>query len=296
MKIVATSDVHIPKYVNKMGALVRKLSTEAADVLLLLGDIAPANDDAFDEFLCNLAYFRGPKLFVMGNHDLWTEAGSSRERYEKIVPQLLEKHKFHVLDREPVVYQGVGFVGNIGWYDYTFSRVYTPPSSTQYIRYKNNKKFSMPEVVKWSDLNEEDWRRKEIYYRGFLGLIQGTGCNDKEFIKDFWEDLEFCAMRQQQLDEDLKKVSKKATKIVAAFHCLPFKEGLIRNNTRPNVCYTNAFAGSKGMGDILYKHPKVGLCLWGHVHQRQNLSKGTIRCVNVSFDPSASSNPVVLEI
>ncbi len=103
-------------------------------------------------------------------------------------------------------------------------------------------------------------------------------------------------MRVEQLDEDLKKVSKKATKIVTAFHCLPFKEGLIRNNIKPNVCFTNAFAGSKALGDVLYKHPKVGLCIWGHIHQRQKLSKGTIRCVNVSFDPSAPTNPVLLEI
>jgi len=296
MRIVATSDVHIPKYLNKMASLVRRLCTDVADVLLLLGDIAPANDAAFDEFLCHLAFFKGPKLFVIGNHDLWTADGSSKERYNKTVPELLAKHNFHPLDKEPVVFHGVGFVGNIGWYDYSFSRVYAPPPGTQYIRYANSKKLSMPQMIKWDDINEDDWKKKEIYYKGFLGLIQGTGCNDKDYIKDFWEDREFCQMRAEQLDEDLKKVSKKANKIVTAFHCLPFKEGLIRNNTKPNVCFTNAFAGSKLLGDVLYKHPKVGLCLWGHVHQRQNLSKGTIRCCNVSFDPNAPTNPVLLEI
>jgi len=223
MKIVATSDLHIPKHINRMGGLVRKLIAEHADVMLLLGDIAPANDDAFEEFLSNFSYFRGPKLFVMGNHDIWTIDGSSKERYEKTIPALLEKHKFHSLDREPVIFQGVGFVGNIGWYDYSFARVYTPPSGTQYIRYKNSKKLSMPEVIKWDDISEEDYKKKEVYYKGFLVLIQGTGCNDNDYIKDFWDDREFCLARQQQLEEDLKKVSKRATRIVAAFHTLPFK-------------------------------------------------------------------------
>ncbi|MDQ7823477.1 MAG: metallophosphoesterase [Candidatus Eremiobacteraeota bacterium] len=296
MKIIATSDVHIPKYQAKMSSLARRLSTDAADVLLLLGDIAPVNDEAFDEFLCNFSYFTGPKLFVTGNHDIWTVDGSSRERYEKTVPAIVEKHKFHPLDKEPIIYRGVGFVGNIGWYDYTFSRVYAPPPNTQYIRYKNSKKLSMPQVVKWEELSEEDWKKKEIYYRGFLGLIQGTGCNDKDYIKDFWEDKEFSQMLQQKLEDDLRKVSKKADKVVAAFHCLPFKEGLIRDNARPNVCFTNAFAGSKGLGDVLYRHPKVAAALWGHIHHRQSFSKGVIRCVNVSFDPQAPTNPVLVEV
>lgn len=296
MRIVATSDVHIPKHLSKMASLVRRLNSDAADVMLLLGDIAPVNDEAFDEFLSNFSYFKGPKLFVMGNHDIWTIDGSSRERYEKIVPQLLEKHKFHPLDKEPVVYQGVGFVGNIGWYDYSYSTAYTPPPGTQYIRYKNSKKFSMPEPVKWADLTEEDWKRKEIYYKGFLGLIQGTGSNDKDYIKDFWDDKEFCQSRQIQLNEDLKKISRRSTTIIAAFHCLPFKEGLIRNNSKPNVCFTNAYAGSRALGDVLYRHSKVGLCLWGHIHQRQNFNKGNIRCVNVSFDPVAPSNPVWIDL
>lgn len=296
MRIIATSDVHIPKYLNRMPALIRRLTTDIADVLILLGDIAPVNDQAFDEFLCNFAYFKGPKLFVMGNHDIWTVEGSSKKRYEEIVPALLAKHNFHPLDKEPVIFQGVGFVGNIGWYDYSFSQVYTPRPGTEYIRYKNSRKLSMPEPIKWDDISEDDWKKKEIYYKGFLGLIQGTGCNDKDYIKDFWDDKEFCSRMVGQLDEDLTKVSKKAIKIVAAFHCLPFKEGLIRNNNKPNVCFTNAFAGSKSLGDVLYKHPKVGLCIWGHVHHRQKLSKGTIRCVNVSFDPAAPTNPVLLEI
>ena len=155
---------------------------------------------------------------------------------------------------------------------------------------------SSPEYLRWGELLIDDWRRKEIYFRGFLGLIQGTVCNDKDYVKDFWDDIEFCQKLRIQLDSDLRKVSKSCYFVVAAFHCIPFKEGLIRNNLKPNVCYNNAFTGSRTLGDTISKYQKVGLCLWGHVHHRQNFARGTVRCANVSFDPQAHNNPVILEI
>ncbi len=294
MKVVAVSDLHIPKHQTKMPALVKSIVGSSADVLIVGGDTAPDNDTAFEDFLGELSYFPGPKLYVMGNHDLWVTEGSSRLRYEKTVPELLAKNSFHSLDHEPFIYKNVGFAGNIGWYDYTFARVYAPAPGTQFIRTNDNKKVSVPEPVKWADLTEEDWRKKEIFYKGFFGMLQGTGCNDKDYIKDFWEDKEFCEMMQEKLDRHLAAIDPKVNQIVTAFHCVPFKEALTKNNAKPNICFTNAYAGSKHLGDILYRYKKVKLAVWGHMHNRSSFSKGNIKCVNISFD-TAASNPVHIE-
>ncbi len=295
MKIVATSDIHIPKYQAKMPALVRQLVGSNADVMILAGDIAPANDSALEDFFGEISMFPGPKLYVIGNHDLWVSDGDSKERYTTTMPDICNKYGIHLLDQGPFVHKNIGFVGNVGWYDYSFARVFAPPPGTQFLRYKDSKKMSLPEVVKWNEITLEDWQKKEMYYRGFLGMIQGTGCNDKDFIKNFWDDREFCLMMQDKLEDHLRAVENNVEKIVAVFHCVPFKEALARNNAKPNICFTNAFAGSKHLGDVLYRHQKVSLALWGHVHHRQSFSKGQIKCINISYDVD-SSNPVNIEI
>lgn len=299
MKIIATSDIHIPKYQAKMPALIRQLVGSNADVMIIAGDIANINDSAMEDFFGEISMFPGPKLYVPGNHDLWVGEGNkgsdSKERYNVILPEICRKYDIHMLDQEPFIYKNIGFAGNIGWYDYSFARVYAPAPGTKFLRYKDSKKLSIPEEIKWSDLTIDDWRKKEVYYKAFMGMIQSTGCNDRDYIKDFWDDKDFCEMMQAKLDEHLTKIENKVEKIVAVFHCVPFKESLARNNAKPNVCFMNAFIGSKYLGDVIYKHPKVALTLWGHVHHRQSLSKGAIKCINISYDTS-SSNPVNIEI
>lgn len=289
MKIIAVSDTHIPKHQAKMSALINAMQTSDADVLIVAGDTAPANDTALEEFLGELSVFKGPKLYVMGNHDLWVHEGSSRERYEITVPEIVKKCNFHPLDKEPFIYKNVGFAGSIGWYDYSFARVYAPAPGTMFVR--THTKPGMSQNVKWADLTEDDWASKEISCRGFFGMLQGTGCNDKDYIKDFWDDKEFAKMNQEKMQRDLDFLTPKVDKIAAIFHCIPFKEGLTKNNAKSNICFTNAYAGSKHMGDLLYKYKKIRLAVWGHMHHRSSFSKGAIKCINISYDVS-SKNPV----
>ena len=51
----------------------------------------------------------------------------------------------------------------------------------------------------------------------------------------------------------------------------------------------------KYLGEILYKHPKVCLALWGHIHERQEIIKGRIKCINMSFSQTGN-NPYEIEI
>ena len=295
MKIIAVSDIHIPKNDAYMPDLIQKINSSDADVLLLGGDIAPANDQALENFLQSISGFKGVKMYISGNHDLWivTEV-SSKERLESVLPGIYKKYGAHSLEQQPIIYKGVGFAGNIGWYDYSLVRVYSPPPGTKFIQLDDNYK-PTSNVLNWSQLTNADWRRKEIMVKGMLGVKSTTGCNDRDYIKGLGDDLVFCEQMKEKIENDLYAIENEVSKIVVMFHCVPFKEGLIRNNSSPEVCVRNAYTGSKLLGEVLYRHQKVQVALWGHVHKRQEFKKGKIRCANVSLDKTAS-NPYELEL
>lgn len=294
MKIIAVSDLHIPKNDAKMPEMIRNINSSDADVLLLGGDIAPANDMALENFLKSISGFRGKKMYVAGNHDLWTTDGSSLDRHEKILPMIYRKYGFHSLEKEPVVYKDVGFAGNIGWFDYSFVRVYSPPNGSKFKRTVKGEPVGQP--VSWQELTDEDFSTQAIGIMGMLGLKRVTGSNDIEYMHGIGTDKEFCAKLTHKLEEDIKAIEDSVKKIVIVMHCVPFKEGLARDNSAPEVCVRNAYAGSKRLGEVIFRHPKVSTLVWGHVHNRQKFVKGRTQCYNVSFDKTGSENPVKFEV
>ena len=135
MKIIAVSDIHIPKNNARLPQMVDAINKSDAEVLILGGDIAPANDAALEDFLASISNFRGLKMYVSGNHDLWIADKNSTEtslnRLQNVLPAIYEKYGFYSLEKQPLLYKDVGFAGNIGWFDYTFVRTYSPPFGTR---------------------------------------------------------------------------------------------------------------------------------------------------------------------
>lgn len=122
MKIVVTADIHygIGNNQRLVQKLAKKIIKTKADVLLLVGDIFAFNQQLLVECLKLFTPFGGDKLFVAGNHDLWTRGADSLKIYEKVLPRITKQCGFHYLDQKPFIKGKVGFVGNIGWYDYSF--------------------------------------------------------------------------------------------------------------------------------------------------------------------------------
>ena len=297
MKIIAVSDIHIPKNNARLPQMVDAINKSDAEVLILGGDIAPANDAALEEFLASISNFRGLKMYVSGNHDLWIADKNSTEtslnRLQNVLPAIYEKYGFYSLEKQPLLYKDVGFAGNIGWFDYTFVRTYSPPFGTKFIRLDDNLQ-ETKQVVSWAQMTQADWKRGYVKIKTLFSIEQ-TGTNDIDYIKGFPDDVIFCDQMKEKLEDDIASIEGNARKIVAVFHCVPFKEGLIRKNATAEACVRNTWAGSKDLGEVLYRHPKVCLALWGHIHERQELVKGRIKCVNMSFSPEGV-NPYVIEI
>src|ERR1043165_3614412 len=128
MRIAITADLHWGH--NQLGdAATRLLLTHLGqyppDLLLLGGDIG--TNTFFGECLQLFYDVRCPKALIPGNHDLWVTAedarGDSMLVYEKHLPDLCAQHEFQYLDHRPMILPeaNLAIVGNINWYDYSWS-------------------------------------------------------------------------------------------------------------------------------------------------------------------------------
>lgn len=155
MKILATSDWHYPDFPERVKLIAERARELEADVLVVAGDIS-YDEGRMHEALGLFEDFPGKKLAVAGNHDLWVEneKGSSAKKYKRM-GKVLKEHGFHYLDRGPLVLDGTGFVGNVGWYDYSL-RNEGPFEDTLIVTDQGLKK--------WEELTNEDYAKKTVRY------------------------------------------------------------------------------------------------------------------------------------
>ena len=122
MRLIITSDLHWnhPRSRPSAQAIISRINARAdVDALLVLGDVGVADGDSIEACLGSFT-FGGPKLFVPGNHDLW----SKREDPDLLhgeLPRRLRAIDWTWLPHEPFVRGDVAVVGSIGWYDYSFA-------------------------------------------------------------------------------------------------------------------------------------------------------------------------------
>lgn len=253
MRIIITADIHYGVGNNQeiLKAFTSEMCAAKADVLILAGDTFAIEQKLLVDCLHLFDKFKGPKLFVAGNHDLWTTKGNSLVVYDNILPKLTRDCGFHYLDQSPYINKGIGFVGNIGWYDYSFK----DPSVPIPEKYYTEKQW--PGVVTW---------------------------NDCHFVKLGMSDQEFVNRLNKKLKNHLRKVSsKKNNSIICITHCLPFKELLPTPVTSLDK-YLAAFSGNTKIGETILQFPKIKYVFCGHTHQRKETIINGIKCINIGSD------------
>lgn len=116
MKIAVASDCHI-----EFGPISLE-NTENADVLILSGDICVVRDFSNDKKSIVLhKFFKECSerfrhvLYVAGNHEHYN--GDFANTYRDIRLHLLHLGNVHVLDKELIIIDGVGFIGGTLWTD-----------------------------------------------------------------------------------------------------------------------------------------------------------------------------------
>jgi len=252
MKIIVTADIHYGVGSNQriVRNFVKKIIRTKADVLLLVGDTFAFNTQLLVECLRLFDPFKGDKLFVAGNHDLWTHGANSLELYEKVLPQIIRQCGFHYLDQKPFIKGKVGFIGSIGWYDYSFKDPNKPIPQNYYVR-KN-----WPSVVSWND-----------------GIYVHLGISDEAFTKRV----------NRKLKRHLVLVSKQAGAIICAVHHVPFRQ-LLRTNHTSTDKFLTAFSGSEETGKIIRSFPKIKYVFCGHTHQKKRTIINGITAINIGSD------------
>jgi len=252
-KLLATADLHFRLHAQGDASthkLARHVCGSDADVFVIAGDIADLGVENFEACLRLFDGFKGLKLLVPGNHDLWTTSADSMEKYRTVLLAVARRCGFHMLDTEPVCAGEVAFVGNIGWYDYS-------------LRNPNLR------------LSDDDYRRKTL-----PGVCTW---NDGVYIQWDLDDEQFSQMCLDRLERHYALVASRVERAVVVLHHLPFAE-MIRDTGVLTLEFCRAYMGSARFGELLTQCQKVRHVICGHRHARSAHQAGRLEALAVGSE------------
>src|SRR5689334_12964541 len=118
MRLLVTSDLHYnhSKSTELAEDLIRQINRIGGDVLLVVGDTAVSDGDSLERCL-SLFRFAGPRLFLAGNHELWTNGYDSYHLFNFELPKRVESLGWQWLESKPFVARDIAIAGTVGWYD-----------------------------------------------------------------------------------------------------------------------------------------------------------------------------------
>lgn len=272
MRLLVTADLHYNHLKSKPLAdnLIDEMNGAGGDVLLVVGDTATADGDALERCLSRFT-FAGPKLFVAGNHELWTTGPDSYELITELFPRRVRSLGWTWLQDEPFVAGDVTIVGSVGWYDYSFAQ-----ASLGIPRRFYAAKVSPGAAERFDEFAHLFERTDDIppHAREIVARW-----NDGRFVKlhrsdeDYLDEL--CATLRRQLE-----AARGAKQIIAAIHHLPFRQLLPPPRTA-QWDFAKAYLGSEKLGALLLEFPNVTRLICGHSHFPAETTVGHIRATNI---------------
>ncbi|MGH7214603.1 MAG: metallophosphoesterase [Tepidisphaeraceae bacterium] len=273
MRLLVTADLHYnhPRSRSLADDLIGQMNRAGGDVLLVVGDTSAPDGDALEQCLSRFT-FPGPKLFVAGNHELWTHASDSYAVFTDELPRRVRALGWRWLETDPFVEAGgVAVVGTVGWYDYSFAQLDLGIPRRFY-----EAKVS-PGAAERLGGYDHLFERTDDIPPGAREVV--ARWNDGRFVKLHRTDEIFLDETCQRLDRQLASLPRDVT-VVAATHHLPFAE-LLPPARRQQWDFAKAFLGSARIGDVLRRHPNVRHAFCGHSHFAAEAHVGETRAVNV---------------
>ena len=246
------------------------MNADGGDVLVVIGDTAVADGDSLEQCLSRFT-FTGPRLFVAGNHELWTHGTDSHAIFTEQLPSRVRDLGWHWLETDPFVAGDVAIVGSVGWYDYSFAmpslgiphRFYaekiSPGAAERYSQFANlfDTSDDIPPIA------------RELT----------TRWNDGKFVKLHRSDEAFLREILDRLWNQLTALSDKR-RVVACVHHVPFRE-LLPPPHSVQWDFAKAFLGSERIGQMLLTFPNVRDVFCGHSHLPMTASIGNVNAVNI---------------
>jgi len=276
MRTLVTADLHfdIERSIGPTRDLARAMLDQGGDALLIVGDVCGVRLEPLSECLGLFGPFGGTKMFVAGNHDIWVREGAdSLLRYEVELAGACRAAGFQYLDEAPVLLGDVGFVGSVGWYDYSF-RDPALAIPMAFYEAKIGPGYAAALQGQWAKLFDgtSDLSREA------LGI--NLRWMDGAYVRLPFGDAEFTERLADKLRRHLGEIEPRSRTIVAAVHHLPFGD-LVERNSSPAWNFGNAFMGSERLGEVLLAEPKVRHVFCGHSHRPGVMTRGALSCVNV---------------
>ncbi|OQZ06765.1 MAG: hypothetical protein B6D36_03345 [Planctomycetes bacterium UTPLA1] len=275
MRIIVTSDLHynVARSKAPTQAIAREICKRGGDCLLFVGDLAGADLAILDEVLALFEPFRGIKMAVAGNHELWTfGGGDSLDRYENEVAGAFARNGVHYLDAAPLQVGHVAFAGNVGWYDFSFR----PSSMRIPLRFYRHK--VAPGAAAYFEKHRHLLERDDDVPAASREVT--SRWMDGERVRLPISDVEFTQRSANRLREHLEAVEQKAERIVVAVHHLPFAE-LVPPTILPNWAFAGAFLGSDLLGETILDFPKASHVFCGHSHRARECRRGALVCKSI---------------
>jgi predicted phosphohydrolase len=275
MRILVTADLHydIRRSRGPAGELAERVCGQKADALLLLGDVCGRSLDVMTEALRLFDRFAGPKMFVAGNHDVWTGlTGDSLDRYEVRIAEVCRRHGWHYLDESPLYVNGVAFVGNMGWYDHSYRlKSLGVPLRFYAAKIAPGAAAVLPGYTHLlNGLTDTSGQALEITTRWM----------DGRYVHLPWDDEEFTRRLADKLRRHLDEAARRTHTIIAGMHHVPFEQLVVRTG-HANWDFATNYMGSEVFGRTVLSEPKVTHLFCAHSHRAGRLQRGHLTCMNV---------------
>ena len=284
MKIAVTADIHYGNKTRKIGFenFLKELNKTGADFLIIAGDLASRGADhkQFAEAVKILGSFNGEVLFSPGNHDLWTKKGNSFNILTKKIPDIFAGTNCHLLDGNPVVAEKTGFVGSVGWYDYSYRFV---PIELEKLFEDYLFTFDNGDTaLRWSGLTPSEYEGKECMVSADGEKWHKSTWQDKRFIKWDFSDSDFLDYCIKRLKADIESIYSVVDKIVVITHHLPFSR-FVPDIPDPTWGFHRAYLGSEKIGKVLLQYSKVKYSFFGHSHRNIGIQINGLWAKNVYY-------------
>jgi predicted phosphodiesterase len=272
VQLLVTADLHYnqPRSAAPADELIDQMNRAGGDVLMVVGDTAAADGDALERCLSRFK-FVGEKLFVAGNHELWTYGDDSNELFRQVLPRRVRDLGWQWLQEAPFIHGDIAIVGNIGWYDYSFAqpslgiphRFYAAKVSPGAAR-------RFTEFAQLFEVQDDiPAAAREIVARWNDGRFVHLHRSDEAFLDELLAEL------GGQL-ESLKPMKR----ILVAVHHLPFA-ALLPPPHSAQWDFAKAYLGSQRIGALLTQYPNVSDVVCGHSHFAAETKVGQVKAVNI---------------
>jgi predicted phosphohydrolase len=270
VRLLVTADLHFNhgKSHQLANDAIDDINRTEADVLLLVGDTATADESQLERALERIT-FPGPRLFLCGNHELWTRREDSHAIFTHELPARIRALGWHWLETEPFIAADVSIVGSVGWYDYSYA-----PDALHIPRRFYEAKVS-PGAAS--------------YLRAFNHLLGDDVTPDMLEIFARWNDGKLVKLHRSDdafLDECLERLQRALDRvpadhrIVAATHHVAFSQ-LLPPRHSPAWDFARAYLGSDRMGGLLLSDPRITHLFCGHSHFESHARVDHIDAINI---------------